>query len=144
MIVYTGGTFDLLHVGHLELLEACRRLAGPTGSVIVSVNRDEFIRRYKGHAPAQPLDQRLEVIRSVRLVDAAVVNIGDEDSSLALDAVRPDVIAIGDDWLDPDEADPQRRYLAQLGITPGWLHARDLNVEYVPRTRGTTSTALRR
>lgn len=146
MIVYTGGTFDLLHVGHLELLAGCRRLAdqqGGRGSVIVSLNRDEFVDRYKGHPPVQPFDRRRELVLALRDVDAVVTNIGDEDSRPALEVVKPDVIAIGDDWLDRDEPEPDARYFRQLGLDNDWLKARGLWVAFLPRTRGTASSALR-
>ena len=141
MIVYTGGTFDLLHVGHIELLRECRRLAGPTGTVVAAVNRDEFVERYKGHPTVQPLEQRLELVRAVRFVDAAVVNIGDEDSRSAIELVAPTCLAIGSDWLD--DGNDERRYFAQLGVTAEWMRARRLWVEYIRRTRGQSSTQLR-
>jgi len=136
VITYTGGTFDLLHVGHLELLEACRDLAGPRGKVVVSLNRDEFVERYKGRRPAQPYAVREEILRACSLVDLVVCNTGDEYSGDAIDVVRPDVLVIGADWRDRD-------YLGQLGITSDWLQERRLYVEYVPRTRGTSTTAIR-
>lgn len=141
MIVYTGGTFDLFHVGHLELLRECRRMVGVAGTVVASVNRDEFVERYKGQAPIQSLAMRLELVRACRFVDAAVVNIGDEDSRPAIEAVAPTCLAIGSDWLDPEH--DERRYHAQLGVSPDWLRERGLWIEYIPRTRGISSTALR-
>lgn len=140
MKLLTIGTFDGLHVGHLELLQECRRL-DPDGRLIVGVNRDEFVVRYKGHPPAQPLAHRIEILEAVRLVDSVVVNIGDEDAGVLIDAVRPELLAIGDDWLDPGH--DERRYLRQLGITGDWLEQRHLRIAYVPRTRGVSSTALR-
>ncbi len=136
MIVYSGGTFDGLHVGHLELLAACRELAGPDGRVVVSLNRDEFIVRYKRRAPVQSYAVREELVRACRFVDLVVCNIGDEDSRTAIEVVQPDVIAIGSDWQDKD-------YYGQLGLTADWLAARGLWVEYVPRTRGVSSSAMR-
>lgn len=136
MITYTGGTFDLLHVGHLELLEACRELAGPRGRVVASLNRDEFVERYKGRRPVQPYAVREEILRACSLVDLVVCNTGDEDSGVAIDVVQPDVLVIGDDWRDRD-------YLGQLGITAEWLAERGLWIEYVPRTRGTSTTGIR-
>jgi glycerol-3-phosphate cytidylyltransferase len=140
MILLTIGTFDGLHVGHLELLSECRRLI-PDGSLYVGVNSDEFVERYKGHAPRQPLAHRIELLRSLRSVDGVFANIGAEDSGVLIDAIRPDMLAIGDDWLDPGH--DQRRYLAQLGVTLDWLHERGLLIQYIPRTRGVSSTALR-
>jgi cytidyltransferase-like protein len=143
MKVYTGGTFDLFHGGHIELLAACRDLAGPRGRVIVGLNSDAFVERYKGRLPAEPYAVRSANLYASGFVDAVVLNLGDEDSSIAIDVVRPDVIAIGDDWLDPEAIDPEARYLAQLGITRDWLYVRQLHVEYVPRTTGISTSALR-
>ena len=136
MITYTGGTFDLLHVGHIELLEACRELAGPRGRVVVSLNRDEFVERYKGRRPSQPYAVREELLRACSLVDLVVCNAGDEDSRIAIDVVQPDVLVIGDDWRDRD-------YHGQLGLDQAWLDERRLWIEYVPRTRGTSTTGIR-
>lgn len=141
MNLLTIGSFDGIHPGHLELLNECRFMVGPTGNVFVGVNRDEFIHRYKGKAPALTLAQRVEVLAALRQVDAVFVNVGDEDSGTLIDVVRPDVLAIGDDWLDPNH--DERRYHKQLGIDQAWLDLRGLRIAYVPRTRGLSSSALR-
>lgn len=137
MIVLTLGTFDLLHIGHLELLETCTKLAGPRGRVVVGLNSDVFVERYKGRAPAQPYAVREELLRACRFVDLVVRNLGEEDSRPVIETIHPDLLAIGDDWLDRD-------YLGQLGVTAEWLQERRLAIEYVPRTRGTSTTAIRR
>lgn len=137
MITYTGGTFDVLHIGHLELLAACREIAGPRGRVVVSLNTDEFVVRYKNHGTIQPYAEREEVLRALADVDLVVKNAGDEDSRIAIDVVQPDVIVIGDDWRDKD-------YLGQLGLTQEWLTERGLSIEYVPRTTGRSTSAFRR
>lgn len=142
MIAYTGGTFDLFHVGHLELLRACREIAGTRGTVVAALNTDAFVERYKGQPPVEALDRRLEMVRACRYVDIAVVNHGDEDSRLTLEVIAPDVIVIGDDWLDP--RGDERRYHAQLGVTPEWLAERHITISYIPRTRGTSTTLRRR
>lgn len=139
--ILTIGTFDLLHPGHLELLAGCRRLVGPHGRLVVGVNRDAFVERYKGRRPALALADRLEIVAALRDVDLVLVNVGDEHSGMVIDAVRPDMLAIGDDWLDPGH--DERRYLAQLGVTRDWLLERGLHVTYIPRTRGRSSTELR-
>ena len=57
MIVYTVGTFDLLHVGHLALLEYC----GTLGDIVaVGVASDRVVNSYKPNVPVIPLDQRAE------------------------------------------------------------------------------------
>lgn len=137
MITYTGGTFDVLHVGHLELLRACRQLAGPGGRVVVALNTDEFVTRYKQRSTYQTYAEREEILRSLHDVDLVVKNAGDEDSRIAIDVVQPDVIVIGDDWRDKD-------YLGQLGLTQEWLAERGLWIEYIPRTTGKSTSAFRR
>jgi glycerol-3-phosphate cytidylyltransferase len=140
MNVLTIGTFDRLHVGHLELLSACRSLAGPEGIVTVAVNTSEFVQRFKGVTP-QPLEHRVEMLWALRMVDCVWINVGDEDARPVIEAVSPDILAIGADWLDPGH--DERRYFRQLGVTPEWMAEHDLRVSYVPRTRGVSSTALR-
>lgn len=141
MIVLTIGTFDLLHVGHLELLNGCRSLAGPDGRVVASLNRDAFVERYKGRAPVEDYAMREEKVRALRVVDLVVVNSGDEDAGQVIDTIRPDLLAIGDDWLDARHN--ETRYFRQLGVTAAWMADRGLRVEYIPRTRGQSSSALR-
>lgn len=136
MIVLTLGTFDLFHIGHVELLRACRRMAGWDGRVVVGLNLDSFVTRYKHRAPVQDYAIREEALRACRYVDLVVANLGEEDSRPVIDTVRPDVLAIGDDW-------QHRDYLGQLGVTPEWLAERHLSIEYVPRTTGQSTTAIR-
>ena len=66
MIVCTVGTFDLLHVGHLALLEYCSTL----GDVVaVGVASDQVVNSYKPNVPVIPLDQRQEMSQALRCVD---------------------------------------------------------------------------
>lgn len=137
MLVYTGGTFDLFHDGHKELLRYCRRLAGK-GAVVVGLNRSDFVERYKGRPPAQDYETRAEVLRrQVRWVDVVIPNGGDEDSRPAIEAVMPALVVIGSDWHEED-------YLAQLGLDFDWLHARGITLAYAPRPSGGPSTTAQR
>ena len=77
MIVYTVGTFDLLHVGHLALLEYCATL----GAVLaVGVASDRVVNSYKPNVPVIPLDQRVEMLEALRCVvtakNTAVSSVG--------------------------------------------------------------------
>jgi len=136
MRVLTLGTFDLLHVGHLEMFRECRRWAGPGGRVIVAVNRDEFVERFKGRRPAIPYAQRFAMLEAVRDVDLVVPNVGDEDAIFTIEAIAPDIIAIGNDWQGRD-------YLGQLNVTQGWLDLVGIRVVYVRRTTGVASSEIR-
>jgi rfaE bifunctional protein nucleotidyltransferase chain/domain len=94
-VVATGGCFDLLHAGHVSVLQAARRLGG---CLIVLLNSDESVRRLKG--PDRPLVEeadRAAVIGALECVDA--VAIFDEGTpEAALRRLRPDIFAKGGDY----------------------------------------------
>ena len=66
MIVYTLGTFDLLHVGHLALLEYCKSLGD---TLAVGVASDRVVNSYKPNVPVIPLQERMEMLKALRCVD---------------------------------------------------------------------------
>jgi glycerol-3-phosphate cytidylyltransferase len=137
MIVYTGGTFDLLHSGHTRFLKACRRLAGVDGRVVVALNTDAFIQAYKGYLPIMSFDERKEVLLGCRFVDAVVANIGGADSKPSIEQVMPDYVVIGDDWAKKD-------YYAQMQFTPEWLDQLEIQLVYVPYTQGISTTDIKK
>ena len=61
MNTITIGTFDLLHVGHIELFKKCRELAGDS-KFIIGLNTDEFIFKYKKNKPIMTYEERKEII----------------------------------------------------------------------------------
>jgi glycerol-3-phosphate cytidylyltransferase len=137
LIVYTGGTFDLFHAGHVKLLRECRTLAGMDGRVVVSLNTDEFVQRYKNLIPTHPYEDRRTILEACRYVDLVVRNAGDEDSKVAIDVIRPNIIAIGEDWRGRD-------YHAQMGFVPGWLAERGIEIIYVTHLPGRSAANVRR
>ncbi len=94
-VVFTNGCFDLLHVGHIELLEDCRRMGG---KLIVGVNSDASVGRLKG--PTRPLNSehaRSRLLAALAATDA--VTVFEEDTPLELiRAIRPDVLVKGGDY----------------------------------------------
>ncbi|MDX2463329.1 MAG: adenylyltransferase/cytidyltransferase family protein [Porticoccus sp.] len=94
MIVYTVGTFDLLHVGHLALLEYCKSL----GNVLaVGVASDRVVNSYKPNVPVIPLEQRMEMLKALRCVD--IVRPYDELEYVSgCKALNADIFVIGEDW----------------------------------------------
>jgi glycerol-3-phosphate cytidylyltransferase len=94
MIVYTVGTFDLLHVGHLALLEYCRTL----GSVVaVGVASDNVVNSYKPNVPVIPLDQRLEMLKALGCVDIVRPYYELEYVS-GCKELNADIFVVGEDW----------------------------------------------
>ena len=136
MIVYTGGTFDLFHEGHMNFLRQCRMLAGPQGAVVVSLNTDDFIERYKGQLPIQPYFVREAVLRNCTYVSKVVPNTGGEDSKPAILNVDPDVVAIDTGWAFQD-------YYKQMSFTQQWLDEQGIVLVYLPRKPGISTTQLR-
>jgi glycerol-3-phosphate cytidylyltransferase len=136
-IVYTGGTFDLFHSGHVRFLKQCKRIAGDGGKVVVSLNTDQFIKDYKGKAPIMSFHERAEVLRACRYVDEVIQNYGNADSKIAILKVNPNFVVIGDDWAKKD-------YYDQMQFTQAWLDKQEIGLIYVPYTAGVSTTALKR
>jgi glycerol-3-phosphate cytidylyltransferase len=133
LTVYTGGTFDLFHAGHAMFLSRCAEL----GSVIVSLNTDEFIATYKGKPPVMTFEERQNVLLACKYVDGVVPNYGGADSKIAIDIVEPDLIVIGSDWA-------RRDYYRQMGFNQDWLDERGIGLVYIPYTEGISSTAIKK
>jgi glycerol-3-phosphate cytidylyltransferase len=132
-LVYTGGTFDLLHLGHVEFLKRCAQF----GRVVVSLNTDEFIASYKGKAPVMTYEERKAVLEACRYVSEVIPNSGGADSRIAIEQVMPDVIVIGSDWA-------RRDYYLQMGFTQDWLDSRGIGLCYIPYTEGISSTEIKK
>ena len=95
--VLTSGAFDLIHYGHIRLLEEAKRLGGPDARLVVIVARDETIRKLKQHLPVIPEDQRRAVVEALRVVDEALLGYEDLDMATVIDRIQPDIIAVGYD-----------------------------------------------
>jgi len=94
MVVYTVGTFDMLHVGHLALLEQCRRL----GNVVaVGVASDQVVNSYKQNKPVIPLEERVQMLKSLRCVDIVRPYYELEYVS-GCEALDVDIFVVGEDW----------------------------------------------
>jgi len=126
-VVFTNGCFDILHDGHLDLLERAATLGD---RLVVGVNSDASVQRLKGpERPVNPEGFRARMLASLSGVDAVVV-FG-EDTPLALiEALRPDVLVKGGD------------YRAEDVVGAGVVAAHGGRVEIVPLTRGHSTTGL--
>ncbi len=94
-LVLTNGCFDLLHAGHVALLEAARA----QGDVLlVAINSDESVRGLKGEGrPLLPQHERAELLLALEAVDRVVV-FGEATPLAAVEALQPDVLVKGADW----------------------------------------------
>ena len=94
MIVYTVGTFDLLHVGHLALLQYCKSL----GTVlVVGVASDRVVNSYKPNVPVVPLKQRVQMLSALTCVD--IVHSYDQLEYVSgCKEQNADIFVIGEDW----------------------------------------------
>lgn len=111
MLVYTVGTFDLLHVGHLALLEQCSDL----GDILaVGVASDSVVNSYKPNVPVIPLDQRQEMLGALRCVDIVRPYYELEYVS-ACEELNVDIFVVGEDWGSQPHNVNVERYLESQG-----------------------------
>ena len=137
-VVYSGGTFDLFHIGHVQLLAACKKIAGETGKVVVALNPDEFVEEFKGIKPTMSLQERMDVVASWKYVVDVIPNTGWQDSSKTIMKYgHVDFVAIGDDWAPPKD------YYAQMGFTKEWLGESGITLIYIDRNTGMSSSLIR-
>jgi D-beta-D-heptose 7-phosphate kinase / D-beta-D-heptose 1-phosphate adenosyltransferase len=126
-VVFTNGCFDLLHVGHVTLLEDCRRFGS---KVVLGLNTDASVRRLKG--PSRPVvseGDRARVMAALGAVDA--VTLFDEDTPLELiQELQPDVLVKGGDYT-VDTVVGHEAVLAAGG-----------RVEIVPTVEGFSTTGI--
>ncbi len=94
-IVFTNGCFDLLHAGHVMVLEEAKALGD---RLIVAVNSDDSVSRLKGpKRPVNPLSERMTVLAALRAVDW-VIAFSEDTPERLIQALSPDVLAKGGDY----------------------------------------------
>lgn len=131
--VYTGGTFDLFHKGHVNFLRQCKEIGD---YIVVSLNTDDFIYRYKGSYPIIKYEDRRDVLLSCKYVDEVIPNTDGEDSKPAILSVKPKFLIIGSDWCKKD-------YYKQMNFTQNWLDEHGIILVYLPYTENISSTLIK-
>jgi len=128
-IGYTQGTYDMFHIGHLNLLrqakEQCERL-------IVGINSDQLVEEYKSKIPVVNEHNRMEIVKELRCVDDVVLCDTLKKTTI-WEKVHFDAIFIGDDWKGNARWAQTERDLAPLGA----------DVVYLKHTDGISSSLLR-
>ncbi|MFA6832748.1 MAG: adenylyltransferase/cytidyltransferase family protein, partial [Bacteroidaceae bacterium] len=126
--VFTSGSFDLFHVGHLNILEKSAALGD---ELIVGVSTDELIESYKGVKPTIPFEQRMRTVAALGCVTKVVTQTKlTEIKQLKEEYI--DIVTIGDDW--------KSKYLEGLE----WVKQQpDKKVIYFPYTDGVSTTDIK-
>jgi glycerol-3-phosphate cytidylyltransferase len=128
-IGYVAGDFDLFHIGHLNIL---RYAKSHCDYLIVGVISDEVLRLRKFIKPVIPLEERIEIVRSIRFVDRAIV----EAAASTLDVWRGlhfDIVFKGDDGRGTEKDRRLEGDMTMFGV----------EAAYLPDLPSTSSTALR-
>jgi glycerol-3-phosphate cytidylyltransferase len=127
--VFTSGSFDLFHVGHLNILEKSAALGD---ELIVGVSTDELIEKYKGMKPIIPFEQRFRIISSLKCVTKVVRQVKlTEIAQLCKEDI--DIVTIGDDW--------KNKYLEGLD----WMKSQpNKRVVYFPYTPDISTTCIKK
>ena len=121
-VVYTSGTFDLLHINHIKMIEYARKLGD---ILIVGVNTDELVNTYKSELIV-PFVERIEMVKALKYPDI-VIPQKSLDHTDKVKKLNFDIFVVGDDWAGKYD------YLKDLGVT----------VVYFPYGNGVSSTNLK-
>ena len=127
IIGYTTGVYDLFHIGHLNMLKNAK---GMCDKLIVGVTVDELV-SYKGKHAFIPFEDRIEIVRSIRYVDAAVPQY-DMDKLSACKKLGASVLFVGDDWYGTEKWEHFEEELSAEGVS----------IIYFPYTKGVSSTKI--
>ena len=128
--VITYGTFDLFHVGHLNMIQTAKKYCD---YLIVGVHGDAVVQEYKKRVPIINENDRKRIIESIKGVDKAVINRF-RDKVKLWELYHFDVVFIGDDWKGTERWNQFEKVLGELGV----------DVVYVPYTKGISTTEIRR
>jgi len=120
-VVFTNGCYDLLHPGHIRLLEKARSLGDV---LILALNSDDSVRRLKGPSrPLIPERERAEVALGLAAVDAVTL-FGEDTPRELIAAVLPDVLVKGADWAHwiagREEVEAAGGKVLALSLEPGY------------------------
>ncbi|HOP11770.1 MAG TPA: adenylyltransferase/cytidyltransferase family protein [Oscillospiraceae bacterium] len=127
VIGYTAGVYDLFHIGHLNLFKNAK---GMCDKLIVGVTVDELV-TYKGKRAIIPFEDRIEIVRSIKYVDAAVPQY-DMDKLLMCKKLGASLLFVGDDWFETEKwIEYEKKFQAE-----------NIKIIYFPYTKGVSSTQI--
>lgn len=127
IIGYTTGVYDLFHIGHLNLLKNAKGLCD---KLVVGVTVDKLV-QYKGKNAMIPFEDRIEIVRSCKYVDAAVPQY-DMDKLKVCKELGATILFVGNDWYGTEKWNQYEADFEKEGI----------KIVYFPYTRGISSTKI--
>ena len=127
VIGYTAGVYDLFHIGHLNLLKNAK---GMCDKLVVGVTVDELV-QYKGKNALIPYEDRAEIVRAIKYVDAVVPQY-DMDKLKMCKKLGASVLFVGDDWYLSEKWKEYEKEFKKEGI----------KIVYFPYTKGVSSTKI--
>lgn len=127
IIGYTTGVYDLFHIGHLNLLKNAK---GMCDYLIVGVTVDELV-TYKGKYAMIPFEDRIEIVRNIKCVDAAIPQY-DMDKLTTCKKLGASILFVGDDWFGTEKWKKYEEDFEKEGI----------KIVYFPYTKGVSSTKI--
>lgn len=128
-IGYVQGTFDMFHIGHLNILKNAKSVCD---YLIVGVNSNQLIQDYKHKSAIIDEEERVEIVRQIKYVDEAHI-VSNRDKLEALDKFHYNALIMGDDWKNTDFYNKIEQQLKEKNV----------DVIYFPYTKTTSSTILR-
>ena len=94
--VFVNGTFDVIHRGHIELLNYAKSLGD---FLVVGVDTDERIKEKKGNSrPVNSLQERIFMLENLKSVDKVFSFDSDQELETLVKSVKPDIMVVGSDW----------------------------------------------
>ncbi len=127
IIGYTAGVYDLFHIGHLNLLKNAK---GMCDKLVVGVTTDDLV-TYKGKRALIPFEDRIEIVRSIKYVDAVIPQY-DMDKLTACKKLGAQILFVGDDWYGTEKWHDYEKEFSENGI----------RIVYFPYTKGVSSTII--
>ena len=126
-IGYMSGTWDLFHVGHLNLIKRAKQYCD---YLVVGVHKDAS---HKGKETFIPLEERMEIVRNIKWVDQVIVSMREDSDVYTMGIVKYDYLFVGSDYKGTERFNRYEEYFADKGV----------KIVYFPYTKGTSSTQIR-
>ena len=126
-IGYMSGTWDLFHVGHLNLIKRAKQYCD---YLVVGVHKDAS---HKGKETFIPFEERMEVVRNIKWVDEVIPSMREDSDIYKCGVVKYDYLFVGSDYKGSERFNRYEEYFADKGV----------KIIYFPYTQGTSSSQIR-